>query len=250
MIYFIPDVNHYLKVLSDKEALQNEFNVMTKVCQKTTFVPSYYNFYESKTSILEKFPQLTNLPDDAYAIEMEAINAPTWSHPITNGKQILHLMKQLMDILELLYHEGCIYTDFNLSNFLITTPLNYCDMPTLYLIDFTYMIHFYKETSFTPSMDVCSRGLLTHHFDCHSLRDRVLFLHRMVSISALRFAGLMDIPLDYECPKCTLLSNEPYYQKAKKVLTEPFLDKINFGFCFDGQIDEHDIFSRWRKLLG
>ena len=249
MTYFIPDTNHYLKILSDKDALKKEFTVMSHICKETTHVPFYHHFYESKTSLLEKLPHLTNLPEDCCAIEMDYIPVPAWSNPIKDCNQLIHLMQQLMDILELLYHEGCIYTDFNLSNFLITNPSNYKELPTLYLIDFTHMIHFYEENFSAPSMDTCSRQLLTHNFNPDSYRDRILFLHRMVSVTTLHFAGLMDIPLNYEHPELTLSPNDNFYQKAKRVLTEPLLNKINFGFYFNGQITEDNIFLKWRQRL-
>ncbi len=249
MNYFLPDTNHYLKVLSDLDALKQEFIVMSHICKETTHVPFYHYFYESKTSLLEKFPFLSDLEDNSCAIEMEYIQTPAWSTPIKDCNQLIHLMQQLMDILELLYHEGCIYTDFNLSNFLIANPSSYKELPTLYLIDFTNMIHFHKKNFSTPSMDTCSRQLLTHNFNPNSYRDRILFLHKMVGITALRFAGIMDIPLNYNHPELLLSPSDNFYQKAKRVLTEPLLNKINFGFCFNGQIIEDDIFLKWRQRL-
>ena len=249
MIYFIPDTNHCLKILSDKEALKKEFSVMSHVCKKTSSVPFYHHFYESKTSVIENFPWLSNLPDDISAIEMDVIPFSSLSNPIKDCKQLMQLMQQLMNILELLYHEGCVYTDFNLSNFFINISTNYQEMPTLYLIDFTNMIYFHENSTIIPSMDTCSRQLLIHDFDFHSCRDRILFLHRMVSVSVLRFAGFMDIPLDSKHPELTLSANSNYYQKAKRVLPEPFLNKINFGFCFNGKTDEQEIFNKWRHIL-
>jgi hypothetical protein len=251
--FLIPTTNHYLKVIEFSDCVREEYQILSQICKETNSVPFYHYFYESKTSLLKSFYIKESLPDNICAIEMELKKGSTT--PLENPTHLPSLLNTLMDILERLYHHGYLYTDFNLSNLLVDLPTSYGAPPCLYLIDFTNMLSFNSSTIRTPSMDTCSHQLLEDSLpfmygtSTEAHRTRVLFLHRMVAVTALRLMGFVDVPLNPKHPEQTLSPNHTYYQKVLAKLGEPLLKKIDFGFRFCGQIDTEDIFSKWRKNL-